>query len=409
MKKKLFLSFVDQGIVSLSNFLLIIFLARILDKAEFGFISFLLFIGVLVNNSHIALITQPHNVIAAKLGRRYYEKYTSGLFGLNILFIILLALVSVIIYFLQYFQLITLYDEVAFIVFSLLYLTIKQMQDFFRRLLFTSGHIDQLLVSDIIAYGGGILFILLAYYFNITLLHEVIILISIPYVLSTMYLLKKNTIKYRLNQKEMVMAYKKSYDFARWAFLSTFTSWIGTRIFPITLGILVNMETVAVYAVLMNIINTLNPLFYTLTNFLTTVFAKMLQKSNVLKQTLNVFLASLPIVAVAIIILFIYAKDILFFLYGPKYVEYAQLLKYISFSILLIGIANISQLYLRALKHVKYIFQAFLFSSFFTLTIGTYLIYSYRIEGAVLAFVLSWVVADILLGFCVFRAHKAKM
>lgn len=409
MKKKLFLSFVDQGIVSLSNFLLIIFLARILDKAEFGFISFLLFIGVLVNNSHIALITQPHNVIAAKLGRRYYEKYTSGLFGLNILFIILLALISVIIYFLQYFQLITLYDEAAFIVFSLLYLTIKQMQDFFRRLLFTSGHIDQLLVSDIIAYGGGILFILLAYYFDITLLYEVIILISIPYVLSTIYLLKKNTIKYRLDQKEMVMAYKKSYDFARWAFLSTFTSWIGTRIFPITLGILVNMETVAVYAVLMNIINTLNPLFYTLTNFLTTVFAKMLQKSNVLKQTLNVFLATLPIVAVAIIILFVYAKDILFFLYGPKYVEYAQLLKYISFSILLIGIANILQLYLRALKHVKYIFHSFLFSSFFTLTIGTYLIYTYQIEGAVLAFVLSWVVADILLGFYVFRAHKAKM
>jgi O-antigen/teichoic acid export membrane protein len=409
LKKKLFLSFIDQGIVSLSNFLLIIFLARILDKAEFGFISFLLFIGVLINNTHVSLITQPHNVIAAKLGRRYYEKYTSGLFGLNILFIILLVLSSIIIYFLHYFQLITLYDEVAFIVFSLLYLTIKQMQDFFRRLLFTSGHIDELLLSDIIAYGGSILFILMAYYFDITLLYEVIVLISIPYVLSTIYLLKKNTIKYRLNQKEMVMAYKKSYDFARWAFLSTLTSWVGTRIFPITLGIFVNMETVAVYAVLMNIINTLNPLFYTLTNFLTTVFAKMLQKSNVLKQTLNVFLASLPIVIVAIIILFVYAKDILFFLYGPKYVEYAQLLKYISFSILLIGIANILQLYLRALKHVKYIFQAFLFSSFFTLTIGTYLIYTYQIEGAVLAFVLSWVVADILLGLYVFRAHKAKM
>ncbi|WP_345975105.1 oligosaccharide flippase family protein [Sulfurimonas sp. HSL3-7] len=409
MKKNLFLSFIDQGIVSLSNFLLIIFLARILDKAEFGFISFLLFISVLINNTHISLITQPHNVIAAKLGQRYYEKYTSGLLGLNILFIILLILMSLLIYFLHYLQLINLYDETAFIIFSLFYLTIKQLQDFFRRILFTSGHIQELLISDIIAYGGVILFIWLAYYFNITLLHTIIILISIPYILSTIYLLQKNRIEYKLNLKIMVMAYKKSYNFARWAFLSTFTSWVGTRIFPITLGILVNMETVAVYAVLMNIINTLNPFFYTLTNFLTTVFAKMQQKSNVLKQTFNVFLASLPIVIIAITILFIYAEDILFFLYGPKYTEYAELLKYISSSILLIGIANILQLYLRALQQVKYIFQAFLFSSFFTLTIGTYLIHSYQIEGAVLAFVLSWAVSDIFLGFSVLRMHKVKM
>lgn len=409
MKKKLFLSFIDQGIVSLSNFLLIIFLARILDKAEFGFISLLLFISVLINNTQISLITQPHNVIAAKLGKIHYEKYTNGAYGLNLIFIIILIVFSILIYFLQYFGAIDLYDSVTFILFTIFYMTIKQVQDFFRRVLFTSGHISEILVSDFIAYGGGILFLLLAYLLNVNILYEIILFITIPYILSITYLLKINAVQYRFDRKDILYTYKKSFNFAQWAFLSTVASWIGTRVFPVTLGMLVSMEAVAIYAVLINIINTLNPIFYTLTNFLTTVFSKVLTKSNLLKQTLDVFLALLPIITLAIIILFVYSKEILSLLYGSNYIEYVELLKYLSISILLIAIANILQLYLRALQHVKYIFNAFLYSSLFTLTIGTYLVFTYQINGAILAFILSWVVSDLLLGFYVFRSHKADL
>ncbi len=409
MKKKLFLSFADQGIVSVSNFLLIIILARIFDKADFGFISFLLFIGVLINNIQISLITQPHNVIAANLGKKSYEKYTNGALGLQILSIIILIVISVLIYALQYTGLINLYDNISFIMFSIFYLTLKQIQDFFRRILFTSGHINQIVIGDFIAYGGGVLVLLFVLYLKIEILYQIIILITIPFILSIFYLLITNKIEHKFSTKDMLYTSKKSFDFAHWSFLSALTSWLGTRVFPITLGLLVSMEAVAVYAVLMNIINTLNPIFHTLTNFLTTVFAKVSEKSNLLKQTINVFFALLPIIIISMIILILYPKEILSFLYGETYIEYIKLLQYISLSIFLIALANILQLYLRASQNVKYIFKSFLYSSIFSLTLGTYLIYIYQIQGAVLAFISSWIISDILLSFYVFKSYKAKI
>lgn len=409
MKKKIFLSFIDQGIVSLSNFLLIIILARIFDKADFGFISFLLFIGVLINNIQISLITQPHNVIAANLGKNSYEKYTNGALGLQILLLIILIVMSILIYTLQYLGLINLHDDIAFIMFSIFYLTLKQVQDFFRRILFTSGNINQIVIGDFVAYGGGILLLLLVLYFKIETLYQIIMFITIPFILSILYLLVTNRIEYKFSKKDMLFTSKKSFNFARWSFLSALASWLGTRVFPITLGLLVSMEAVAVYAVLMNIINTLNPIFYTLTNFLTTVFARVSDKSNLLKQTINVFFALLPIILLSIIVLIFYPKEILSLLYGSVYIEYVELLQYISSSIFLIAIANILQLYLRSSQSVKYIFKSFLYSSVFSLTIGSYLIYTYQIHGAVLAFILSWIVSDILLGFYVFKSYRAKI
>jgi len=409
MKKKLFLSFTDQGIVSLSNFLLIIILARIFDKADFGFISFLLFIGVLINNIQISLITQPHNVIAANLEKISYEKYTNGALGLQVLSIIILIVISVLIYTLQYTGLINLYDKISFIMFSIFYLSLKLIQDFFRRILFTSGHISQIVISDLIAYGGGVLFLLVVLYLKIEILYQIIILITIPFILSIVYLLVTNKIEYKLSKKDMLFTAKKSFDFARWSFLSALTSWLGTRVFPITLGLLVSMEAVAIYAVLMNIINTLNPIFYTLTNFLTTVFAKVSEKSNLLRQTINTFFALLPIIVISIIILIIYPKKILSFLYGSTYIEYVELLQYISSSIFLIALANILQLYLRASQNVKYIFKSFLYSTLFSLTLGSYLIYNYQIHGAVLAFISSWIIADAFLGFYVFKSYRSKV
>jgi len=409
MKQKLFLSFIDQGVISASNFFLIIILARIFDKADFGFISFLLFIGVLINNIQISLITQPHNVIAANLEKKCYEKYTNGAFGLQLLLIIILVIISIFIYLLEHYEMLKLHDDVSFIIFSVFYLTLKQLQDFFRRILFTSSHISQILISDFIAYGGGILVLLIVLYFKIYILYQTIIFITIPFVLSIFFLTLTSKVKYKFNKKDIQFTFKKSFNFAHWSFLSALTSWLGTRVFPITLGLLVSMDVVAIYAVLMNIINTLNPIFFTLTNFLTTVFARVAEKSNLLKQTINVFFALLPIVLISIIILIIYPKEILSFLYGTIYIQYVELLQYISLSIFLIALANILQLYLRATKNVKYIFTSFLYSSFFSLTIGSYLVYNYHIKGAVLAFILSWIISDTLLSFYVFKSYKGRI
>jgi len=408
LKKKLLLSFIDQGIVSASNFFLIIILARLFTQSDFGFISFLLFIGVLVNNIQISLITQPHNVIAANLNHTEYLKYTNGAFGLHLALIFLLIIVSSIIYVMQYMGVINLYDNITFILFAVFYLNFKQLQDFLRRILFTSGQINQIVISDIIAYGGSSLVLLLALYLKVETLSHVILFLCLPFILSIFYLFITNKITYKYCMDDMQFTFKKSFDFARWSFAATLASWLGTRIFPITLGLITSMESVAIYAVLMNIINTLNPIFYTLTNFLTTVFAKVSEKSTLFKQVSNTFFTLLPIIAIASIILILYPKEILSLLYGSKYIEYTNLLQYISFSIILIAFSNVLQLYLRATQNVKYIFKAFLYASLFSLTFGLFLIYKYEVLGAVIAFIISWVISNILLSLYTYKSYRGK-
>src|SRR5215211_1544004 len=127
---------IDQGILSATNFITLVLLARSVSPAAFGLFT-VVYTGFLIAGSiQGALITQPHNVLAATLEGREYVRYTTSAATMQLTLTGVLALVAVALA--AYFR--TTDMQVAALLLAVAPTIVGwQMQEFVRRVLYTEG------------------------------------------------------------------------------------------------------------------------------------------------------------------------------------------------------------------------------------------------------------------------------
>jgi len=147
----------DQGLISASNFATMIFVARGLgDPAPFGTFTLVYSAMLFANIFQMALITQPHNVLGAgREGVNYCRYTTSTLFTQLILAgaesIIALAAAAAMAS--RGWHGTPLLVALAPAIFG------WQVQEFFRRVLYTEGRYRGAFWNDMLSYGGQMLLI----------------------------------------------------------------------------------------------------------------------------------------------------------------------------------------------------------------------------------------------------------
>ncbi|HWE01400.1 MAG TPA: lipopolysaccharide biosynthesis protein [Tepidisphaeraceae bacterium] len=142
----------DQILISGSNFITMVLVGRGLGIAGFGQFSLVYNILLLANMIQASLVTQPHNVLGA--GREPggdYNGYTASTAvsqGIMAAAQALLALAFVAVARVEGWHcaalLLALAPAIAF----------WQLQEFFRRTLYTEGRMGAALLNDIVSYGG---------------------------------------------------------------------------------------------------------------------------------------------------------------------------------------------------------------------------------------------------------------
>lgn len=142
----------DQVLISGTNFVSMILLARGLDSAS-AFGTFVLVHSILLfsNSIQSALVTQPHNVLGVSRRGVDYVRYTSSsaVNQLVITFVFTsLVAISWVISFFQHWGVAPLLLAMVPVVLA------WQLQEFMRRVLYTEGRTSMAFVIDIIAYGG---------------------------------------------------------------------------------------------------------------------------------------------------------------------------------------------------------------------------------------------------------------
>jgi O-antigen/teichoic acid export membrane protein len=151
----------DQGLISATNFITGVLTARALDRDEFGAFAIIYAVLLMANLVQSGLVTQSHNVIGATLKGRAYRRYTTStgfaqllICAIEVAVALPVALVGLAKGWSFAPMLLALPGAIAF----------WQLQEFFRRVLYTEGRYGGAFINDMLAYGGQALVLAVLYY-----------------------------------------------------------------------------------------------------------------------------------------------------------------------------------------------------------------------------------------------------
>jgi O-antigen/teichoic acid export membrane protein len=147
----------DQGLISASNFATMIFVARGLgDPSLFGTFTLVYSAMLFSNIFQMALITQPHNVLGAGREGESYRRYTTSTLYTQLILAggeSIIALIAAAVMSSRGWHSTPLLVALSPAIFG------WQVQEFFRRVLYTEGRYRDVFWNDMLSYGGQMLII----------------------------------------------------------------------------------------------------------------------------------------------------------------------------------------------------------------------------------------------------------
>jgi O-antigen/teichoic acid export membrane protein len=263
--------------------------------------------------------------------------------------------------------------------------------EFKRRLWYTTGSLKKIIYLDSYIYLLPLTVLYICFFSECGLdsLDSVITILSIatlPYLIFEVFNLS------RINEptKKALFFIKKSKELLTWGTANIVISFAATRSIPFLLSWIVGVKDAAIYNAFFSIISVINPLFLAVTNYFTSKISSLdsQSKRRIAYYKLIKFLG--PVLAVVILVIFNFHKEIMLFVFNAEYAENSYYLLWMSFSLILILAANLIQLDLRAKEKLNVIFYGFLVALVFVFTVGLMLINMYSLMGGVITFILLW-------------------
>ena len=397
-KPEYYFTLIDQIIISLCNFLVTIIILRLLGIEIFGQFSFLWLFLLLTNTVQLSYIISPMLSNAPKQSVDYLKFFYGGIFFHQIIFSLSTFLI---IYFgLKFFDeyLPSYQIEKYSLSFASATITL-QIQQFFRRLLFSKKLYFKALLTDLISYPSVIILIIYLNYLNKLNLESIFwsfvftfllgIFFSSPILLS---------LKYNLNNTYNTL--KDNWIIAKWMLASTLLQWFSGNLWIINTGIILGPFTLGVVRACQTVINITNIFFQSLENIIPVATSKIFLEKGMdrMRIYLQKFaLKGLLLIFLLILFLIFFSKLLLSFFYGSEIGNYHFILIFLAL-ILPVTFFQYAPIYgLRTLGKTKPIFISYLLSSFVTITTSQFVISSFNLNGLVVGlFVTQLIIAGVI-------------
>lgn len=389
----------DQGLFAFSNFVVSVFLARLLTKTEFGIFSTTLAIFYLQIVLHTSVLVEPMLVFGAnkyKADLENYQKtvvYLHWLFGFVTGLLLLLAAASS--YVLQdnqfFLPLIVLSASSGFLLLPwltrrLCYLSLNS------RLAATAG-LTHLLITLLCILGIS--------YFHYESWLAAFVLLSITSFGSGGWILYRLKIPLFVRPKrEFIRSVIYSHwQYGRWSLITSLLIWIPYNLAYFIVPLWYGIESNAALKAINNLIVPAQQTFAALSVFLLPIFSR---KASVAERDPLVKKLTLTFSALSIVywlIIGVFKQPVLWGIYGGNYMEQAQLLWILGLVPVATGLTAIYGSALRAQEKPDYVFVAYLIATLITVTIGVLITYTWGLVGAAISLVLSMFSAGFILIF----------
>ena len=372
----------DQAVVSGSNFLIGIALARVLGIDGYGLFALLWMIVLFGKSINQAFVTRPMMSLAPKKESEASVKYIATLhylqyltsFGIGIFVFIFLL-------FGQYFE-IEITDNRWFWVMPSI-VVLHLIYDFYRSQSFVKQDVVFALILDIILFGGHFLAIfVLWYYDNLSVTNALIGIGIAHFVVVALGLFKYFSFNFNTTILKETVLYH--FTFSKWLIGTALLQWFSGNFFIIVAAALMSEAAVGAVRIVQNVMGLTHVLFLAMENMVP-VKAALHYKEGGLKQ-LKTYLIYITgragiLVGGILLLLAIFRTHIIDFLYGAEYIEYSYLVIGFCLTYILVFIGHPLRFALLTLEITKPMFISYVLGAVFSLILAYPLVGQFGLVG----------------------------
>lgn len=389
---------VDQAVISLSNFLATILIARNTSPTELGVYG----VGFIAINLARAfqegIVVQPLNVFGAGLDEAGFKRYFSSNAVLQTILAFSLAAGAALG---GWVLIITGNDTAGPALFALWFAILNwQFQEFFRRVLYTRGRVANALFNTILANTVRLGIMIwwaaegsLSGAAGLTIIGWGSLVALIPGIWFTRGYWTRDA--YSLGY-----TWRNNWSFGRWVMGGSIANWISVEFYPVLTAGMISFAAAGAYRALQNLVAPIHLLLRAIDTYLTPRAARSYDQNGlpaVGRQLRLIYMVtSLPILGIlAASVLF--SDQLLRFLYGDTYLPYSSgMLLMAAFYALLYAYGPLQSGF-KAMRQSQPIFAANIAAMLCMFTLGIIAIQSWGVYGTLAGQALNATVVNIIL------------
>jgi O-antigen/teichoic acid export membrane protein len=367
----------DQLMYSGSNFMITIFLARLLSVTEFGLFSSIIIYTYLLLSILSAFLIQPFQIAYPKTENK--NEYVQFLLYSVLSSFLLISVANFLIY------LFLPIKSFSFLTLTFFFITYI-FQDLLRKILLTKNAINSVVYMD----AFFLVSIVISYFLidkNINL-NVALLIISISNLASICFgiipLIK--TFQKTIDWK----TYLKSHWLqGKWFISVSLLQWGNSNLIILFSGLYIGLEGIGALRLVQSFFGILNVLLQVVENYFLPKIAKIYHenkqtaKQYLLKLTLN----GLLIFGSILLLLFIFPDKAIAIAGGIQYVKYSFLVQFMAILYLIIFLGYPIRIMIRIKLLNQSFFIGYLFAFLFTLISFQWLLVNFSISGAVLGLI----------------------
>ena len=393
-----YLAAVDQGVISLANFMATIILARNVDPTQLGVYGVGFVTLRLVRAVQEGLIVQPMTVFGASMDEREFQPYATS----TSLFQIGLALASASVVAVCGWILTELGNDTAGPTLFALWLPFLwwQLQEYVRRMLYTRGLLLNAVVNSVIANVVRIaIMVALVNQGKLTGATglEAIAWGSLVALIPGFWFTRHFWTRKLDNLRD---TWIRNWNFGRWLLGGTLTNWVAVEFYPILTAGLISFAAAGAYRAIQNLVAPVHLLLRAIDTFLTPRTANLYEKNGqrALTHTLRrIYLAGgIPIFGILTIAV-LFPEQLLSLVYGDTYIAYSNgVILMAIFYALLFAYWPLQSVF-KAAQHSRPIFIANILAIICMLTVGIWAILNWGVYGTIAGQALNALVINAVL------------
>ncbi len=391
----------DQGLLSLSNFVVNILLARYLSIESYGFFSVIFAYFLFFSGFQNALVLEPVSVF----GPAKYKSIIKEYFTTNFIINLLLALAITICFVIAAIYLYVFDGEYKVTLFFSLTSFFILIHWFLRRICYVFERPE-------VAFYGSVVYALLVFCGLISLLYTG--KFSINYAIIVMSigsfgasLMIQHFLKFPLNfylNDHIKLIVKEHWKYSKWVLGSVFVHWLSSAFYLPMIASIIGTEATGSFKAFQNLFLPINQYITAMGLLLIPFIAKkvhILGKKWIRKGLLNTLILSFPLIFIYLLVVNFFGDKIIVYLYGNQ--KYSYFLWSLPYWCLFTFIASINQLlgfFFKAIQKPNILFYAqsatAIFSVFGGVTLVTYL----GLKGALYSMLISAMIMSLMQIYC---------
>jgi O-antigen/teichoic acid export membrane protein len=404
-----YLALFDQGIISVTNFIAGVYLARYATATQFGIYAVGFLLIRFVRALQEGVIVQPLNALGAPMDGRAYKKYFSATALLQLSLTVLAGLGAAV-----GGKILTALgnDTAGPALFTLWFSFLAwPAQEFIRRAFYSRGEVGKAALNSFIS--NALRFAYMLWMGSRGMVDGAVGLDAIAWGSLIALLVglwgARDYFSWEIDLQEVWNTWKENWEVGRWVTGALISHWVSLEVYPLVVAGMISFAATGAYRALENLVSAVHVILRAMDTFITPYAARSFNEegSGKLLQTLRwaYLFGGIPIVGILILAL-VFTEPLLKLLYEDAYLFMSGGIVWLVLFYFLWFTYWPIQSALKAIKYTQPLFTANLIAIVCMFTLGLVAVRNWGVNGAYIGQGLNALITNIVLWRAWLRLRK---